>query len=397
MSHGKKEDNFDSIVNSLKPIKYTYSNQSLKLNKLFKNLNLKSLEKRLHQKGKPPAAFHDSLLYKKVEETYNLKGDSYDYFKDINGITKMPINIKNKEYDFVKKLYNPEFEKKIDDLLLVQKEEKKYNKEEFKLYKGIKSLNFGSDPGYYHPNYNFVKKRIPGFVFGKSSNNHSFNEENKKSEEKNNNDNPENKQYLTEKKENLNFKNNKINFDNYKAKPANMNNPILKLNLTQEKPKNKIQSRNINEYKKINITQKSVLPKIKINNNKSMEKISILKKIKPKTIMKKVFSTNNIISFKKMKGREEKNKSYEDTKDIFYNLNYDSTSPHVPSFPFQPSDIKKNNKKYTVGKIIRSYIFDPYKYYVMDFNENNNKKDKNRTVLEKNKKIRIKKYIPNIK
>ena len=85
-----------------------------------------------------------------------------------------------------------------------------------------------------------------------------------------------------------------------------------------------------------------------------------------------------------MKGREEKNKSYEDTKDIFYNLNYDSTSPHVPSFPFQPSDIKKNNKKYTVGKIIRSYIFDPYKYYVMDFNENNNKKDKNRTVLEKN-------------
>ena len=49
MSHGKKEDNFDSIVNSLKPIKYTYSNQSLKLNKLFKNLNLKSLEKPLRK------------------------------------------------------------------------------------------------------------------------------------------------------------------------------------------------------------------------------------------------------------------------------------------------------------------------------------------------------------
>ena len=117
MSHQKEEDNFDSIIYSLKPIKYNYSKESFQLDKIFKKLNFESLEKQLHAKGKPPDTFKDSLLYKNVDKTYNISAECYNYFEDINGIKKMPIKVETKGPNFVKNLFNPEFEKKIDELL----------------------------------------------------------------------------------------------------------------------------------------------------------------------------------------------------------------------------------------------------------------------------------------
>ena len=50
MSIKKNEDNFDIIINSLKPIKYKFLNQSHQLDKIFKKLNIESIEKNCTQK-----------------------------------------------------------------------------------------------------------------------------------------------------------------------------------------------------------------------------------------------------------------------------------------------------------------------------------------------------------
>ena len=375
MSNKKSEDNFDNIINSLKPIKYKFSTQSHQLDKIFKNLNIESIEKKLHSKGKPPDTFKDSLLYKNIDNTYNISADCYDYFEDINGMKKMPIKVETKGQNFVKNLYNPEFEKKIDELLLNKKDDepKISHKNMIKFYKGIHQPSFGLDPGYYHPNFNYVKKRIPAFDFGKSSKFYNYNETIKNNEEKNK-ENQDSKRNITEDNKMFDVNNDKTTFENYKVKNSILNNQLLKLNLNNNKNKFKIKSRNPNnKYRKISSTQKNILPNININKEKSSEKKSIAKKMNLQIKFKKVFSSPNIISFKKMKGRNDENKRFKgNTSDIFYKPNYECNSPHVPGFVFNASDIKKDYKKYRIGKILRSYIFDPYKYFIMDINENNN-------------------------
>ena len=103
MSNKKSEDNFDNIINSLKPIKYKFSTQSHQLDKIFKNLNIESIEKKLHSKGKPPDTFKDSLLYKNIDNTYNISADCYDYFEDINGMKKNANKGGNKRTKFCEK------------------------------------------------------------------------------------------------------------------------------------------------------------------------------------------------------------------------------------------------------------------------------------------------------
>ena len=401
MSTKKDSDNFDNIINSLKPIKYKFSTQSHQLDKIFKKLNIESIEKKLHSKGKPPETFKDSLLYKNIDNTYNISAECYDYFEDINGIKKMPIKVEVKGKNFVKHLYNPEFERKIDEKLLNQKEdEPKINqKNMIKFYKGIHQPSFGLDPGYYHPNFNYVKKRIPAFDFGKSSKFYNYKEPDKNTDEKNK-DNPDSKRNITEDNKALDINNDKTNFENYKVKNPILNNQILKLNLNNNKNKSifKIKSRNpMDKYRKISSTQKNILPSINLNKENDIKKKSIAKKMNLQTNFKKVLSSPNIISFKKMRGRDDENKRLKgSTSDVFYKPNYECNSPHIPGFVFKPSDIRKDYKKYRIGKILRSYIFDPYKYFIMDINENNNNsQEKSNISIHLNKKNKNKSHNKN--
>ena len=388
MSHKKKEDNFDSIVNSiksLKTIKFKFSNQFAKFDKFFKNLSIEALEKKLHQKGKPPPTFHDTLLYKNIDKTYNLHSVNYEYFEDINGIKNMPIKIEKKEKDFTTRLYNPEFEKKIDEIFFPKKEEEKemYKKEK-KFYKRINKTYFGLDPGYYHPNYKIIEKRSPCFDFGKAIRNSDLNKEkiNKLNiKEEINKDISEEKEKMSEGFSNINLKENN-NFNNYKTKKVNMNNQIIKLNLIKVNKTDKtlIISRNPKFNNIKNNTQNSILPKINLNKDTIPENKSIFKKMNIKRNIKKVYSTPNLISFEKMRGRDDlKDGMINKSRDIFYQPNYDSTKPHIPSFFFKASCNTKDYKKYRVGKIIRSYIFEPDKYFILDINKNKieNKNPKN--------------------
>ena len=99
-----------------------------------------------------------------------------------------------------------------------------------------------------------------------------------------------------------------------------------------------------------------------------------------------------------MKGRDDENKRLKGSKsDVFYKPNYECNSPHIPGFVFKPSDIKKDYKKYRIGKILRSYIFDPYKYFVMDINENiSNSQEKSNISIHLNKKNKNKSHKINI-
>ena len=400
MSIRNEEDNFDNLINSLKPIEYKFSNQSLRFDKIFNKLNLEELEKKLHEKGKHPATFKDSLLYKKVDEIYDLSGACYDYFEDMNGIKKMPIKVGNRGPDYVKHLYNPEFEKKIDELMFDKKEEetKMYRKEEIKFYQGIKQPSFGLDPGYYHPNYNYVKKRIPSFNFGKTKKFYNYNDRIKESE-KNIKENQDIKENITEENKNIDKKNDKIIDEHFKIKNANLNNQLLKQNLNNIKNKTifKIQSRNPKNLKnknKTSITQKSFLPTI--DKDKTVGRKLQPKKLNQKECLKKATSTPNIISFKKMRGRDDvKKKVNNNTSDIFYKPNYNYNSPHIPGFLFKSNNDKNEYKKYKIGKLLRSYIFDPYKYFVMDINENDtrfNSKKKIDINRNKNKKIKNRRH-----
>ena len=118
-------DDFQNILNSIKPIRFKFSSKSLQFDKIFDKLSLESLEKRLYLKRKPPATFKDSSLYKNIEKIYGLSKDAYGYLEDMNGVKKMPIKIEVKGIDFNKNLHNAQLEKKVNEFLLHIKEETK--------------------------------------------------------------------------------------------------------------------------------------------------------------------------------------------------------------------------------------------------------------------------------
>ena len=393
-------DDFQNILNSIKPIRFKFSTKSLQFDKIFDKLSLESLEKRLYLKRKPPATFKDSSLYKNIEKIYGLSKDAYGYLEDINGVKKMPIKIEVKGIDFNKNLHNAQLEKKVNEFLLNIKEESKNINQKARIIhryntKIIKKNNSDLIPRYYHPNYDFVRRRIPAFEFGKSKKIDNFNESLKNSEDKNK-ENQKNQENITEGNKNFFIKSEKISFDNYN-KNANMNNPILKLNLndeTKNESTNKNTSRNKNEKENNTcITQRSLLPNININQIKNKEKKSIVKKLNQHSKLRKITSTPNIISFKKMRGRYDGiNRINKSNSDIFYKPNYNYNAPHIPSYIFNASDNRKDLKKYKIGKLIRSYAVNSYKYEIMDINKNNKSlRQKDKTKLN----IELKKYIRN--
>ena len=171
MSYKKFDDNFNSIIKSLKPIKLRFSKQSLYHDKIFKKSSLETLDRKLNGPKKSPENFQSSQLYKKIDYLYNVRNNSYDYFEDIKGAKNIPLKINKKGYNFVKNLYNPEFEVKPEERNFFNDnanrrvfDAKRFNRSN----KIFKFEVYALDPGYYHPNYNYIKKRIPNIIFSKS-------------------------------------------------------------------------------------------------------------------------------------------------------------------------------------------------------------------------------------
>ena len=369
MSFKKFDDNFQSIIKSLKPIKDKFSKQSFKHDEYFKKSSFETLEKNLHGPKKSPENFYTSKLYNNLDYMYHLKNDSYDYLENLKGIKNIPINVKKVGFNFVKNLYNPEFETNPEENFF-HKEKKRNNTNNLKKYyqnkKIFKYSVYALDPGYYHPNYNYVKKRIPSIDFSKSQNSHEKNEFAKIFED------------------NREFDNNYIIIDNKEQ----INNKNLEKNNINEERKfihiDILKKENDDDERKIGINNKSRNPpKLDINNiskidlSNKKEELNINKKLRLPKVMKKsnsqtIISTPVMISFKKMMGRDgvKKENNLIEKTDIEYKPNYDFRLPHVRSFQFKTKRNKQNHKKYLLGKILRSYSFNTYGYFVMDIKKN---------------------------
>lgn len=380
----KFDDNFNSIIKSLRPIKDKFSKQSIKHDNYFKKTSLEVLEKNLHGRKKPPENFYNSKLYKNIDYMYNISNDCYDYIENLKGLKNIPIKINKKGFNFIKNLYNPEFETKPEDNYFNNDNKqnyiynlKKYNQKK----KNFKFAVYALDPGYYHPNYNFVKKRIPSIDFSKSTNSHDKNEFAKIFENYINNDLIENNEIINDKildKTNVIIEEEKKQLEDINHIPhiyqtIDQSEQINVINNEENYENNKlIKNKSRNYPRNLDNISQTVLPSIKKGEFKLNKKFS-LPKILHKSNSQLTISTPVMISFKKMMGRNviKKEKNEIEKSDIEYKPNYSSTLPHVRSFQFKSRGSRQNYKKYIVGKILRSYSFNSYGYYVMDIKKKN--------------------------
>ena len=379
----KFDDNFNSIIKSLKPIKDKFSRQSIKHDNYFKKSSLEVLEKNLYGQKKSPENFYTSKLYRNLDYIYNISNDCYDYIENLKGIKHIPIKLNKKGIKFVKNLYNPEFETKPEETYIYNENKNNYISNLKRIYQNNKKIFkfkvYALDPGYYHPNYNYVKKRIPGIDFSKSLNSHEKFEIAKINgvDEMNLEDNDNNNEVIMDK---LIDKNIIEEEENAQNNESNENEEIDKNNEKNEKnEKNENNDNNINKSRnnqidKVGKISKKIFPNIKTQELRKKKNIVI--KTLHKSNSQSNISTPIMISFNKMLGRynlkKEKDKKI-DRNDIDYKPNYNSTLPHVRCFQFKSQGSKQNHKKYIVGKILRSYNFNSYGYFVMDIK--NNKKE----------------------
>ena len=357
MSQLKKKNDDYSIINSLKDINDShFASQSKNYDKFFKNFNIKSLGERLLNKKKPEN-FMSSKLYKECDYYYNISKDKYDYIPDSNGEKKPPVKLlyQGTNNNFLKNIYNPEFEEKPNDNDLIYiKKGKIENRTKNKDYnfKKFEMEVFALDPGKYHPNFNSVQKKTPSVDFSKST-----------SRSSNIFQNP----FLPKiSKDVSDYKTDNIGIA-HKEKNLNNNNKEKKIiKRDEEKEKSiEIQNEKFSEDKKENKINQSE----KKNNN-----IVSVKKIHKSISASDIYKNTHTFSFKKMIGR----RNSKPTKVVYqpamrtYSPNYDFALPHLPSFLFKPSKVKKNHKKYLLGKIIGSYRFNSYGYYILDQIHNKN-------------------------
>ena len=294
------------------------------------------------------------------------------------------------------------------------------------------------DPGKYHPNYDAIKRRYPcAYIrdpnihikdswlincpfrntfeeFKRLQNEQKENAKNNNSKSKeknqnqnstqninnstinnlNNNNNPNNNSSTNNNSTNNNssINNNNLNKNDLtnninKISNFNSNNNSLRSISTNEINKEKNEEEIIIKGKKFKL--KNIIPE-KIKNlslpmiintprNKNTSSISNIskvlspkRKVNPSISYENIFNKKSPVSFNKMKGRSD---IFVESKFLIsYNINYDSTYPHVPSYIFKYMKNKQDYKKYINGKIIRGYYYNPSDYYVMELQRAEDKK-----------------------
>ena len=427
------KDNIIALVKTLRPIKYIYSKQNKDFNKYFRGSNLEDLMKQINIQHK----FNEFLKPGESLDEYNSKNfimdvnfrSTFNYIDELSKLKNLPLTIlkKNKKQN----LSNHYKEKK--------KQNKNKNKRKINDKKNIMLIklknkadeNATLDPGRYHPNYDFIKKRIPCAYLGKPKPKEDFytqsleeNEEKKeeniiqkkiKSESKDINSDNENsieknkhnkklnsigkatfysssnktifgKTYQIQPKK-INFKNMKFERTLYK-KDDNKNaklisrqrgsfpSSILKEQNTASSWNNTVEgdnSKKLSQQMKSKDKNKSLYNNSNMNFYNTQRASYILKK--NKKYLFKNSSTENLrcpIIFDKMPGRDKPVNIF-NTKEIvrtIYNPDYNITRAHIPSTIFKSERKHQDIKKYITGKIIRSYFYNPEEYFVFEYKEN---------------------------
>ncbi len=427
----KEKDNIISIVKSLHPINYLYSKQNRDYDKFFRSSSLKGLIKQINSRPiynefmKPGETFDEINSKKNTFMDVNFKS-TFNYIQELSHLKNLPLALMDKNF-YKRGRYNSDYKQymlNIKEKKKMLEEEKKKKLEKISHIKNSGDAEVTLDPGRYHPNYDFIKRRYPCAYLGKPKakenslnkeakedieedeikeieheNTHSHNEnENDTSNQNINLDKTKN--YFGETTFNKSIKFNR-NTTYRKTKKMNISSPnffsMQKGALSTKNMSNKYKLNQINKFKEHNTAtswtnnlnldkSKKINEQFKIFNDKSKTTYKRIKK-RPK----KCSSLENLrcpIVFDRMPGRDRPINFVDGDKDACrsnYNPGYDIIRPHIPSTIFKCKRKFENFKKYITGKIIRSYCYSPDNYFVFEIknNKDNNILGNYRTILSK--------------
>ena len=431
MKFNKEKDNIISIVKSLRPINYLYSKQNKDFDKYFRSSSLKGLIKQINSKP----TFNEFLAPgESLEEMDNKKNtfmdvnfkSTFNYIEELSNLKNLPMTLASKSY-YKRSRYNNNYENSSNNKFKKKKllvEEKKKRLEKISQIKNSGDAEITLDPGRYHPNYDFIKRRYPCAYLGKPKiKEDSFQkeeketidkEENKENDPENTNSNNENENENDTSNQNINLYKNKNNFKDTSANKTIQFNRNTKYKKTKKMnfsspnfysmKKGKTSSKNIiNKYvlKQINKSKEHNSATSCTNNldlSKSQKINGQIKIIKEQNNnrrnKKKTNRTSSVenlrcpIIFDRMPGRDRSINFMDGGKDACrsnYNPDYEIIRPHIPSTIFKCKRKFENYKKYITGKIIRSYCYSPDNYFVFEIknNKDSNMLGKYTTILKK--------------
>ena len=401
-----KNDSTLDLLKSLKSVNFSFSKQDKDFAKFFSFSSVQNLIKKVNKKVKVAKKFELPKIKEQTKVNSNIVNinikSSFNYVTELASLKNYQVTPLKK-----KKNYEEELEKMklFKELFYVTKEKivdldfrkKRYEKIkdkylELKSY-GVKEVTL--DPGKYFPKYDFVYKRNPVTFLG-NKNTETKNIENNKKDNNSNKNNKYNIRLIKNKSaENLIVKNKKI---------KRIRNIKIKEKEKESNEKNRKTSENEYLYQTFNSNNKlrymnDILQIQKINSFKLSKKLSAQPYFNKKTKGKlyKSSSAPNInkircpIVFNKMPGRDRKIVFKEELNEVNYTPNYDITRAHVPATIFRHTFDYSKFKKYVTGKIIRSYLYTPDNYFILEMKksmENENKTNKSNKILNNNYNIK---------
>ena len=280
-------DNIISILKSIAPIKHKFSRKNKEFDKTFKNMSLEYLLRTLDYHPKIHDEYAPSPEFLNHKNQYDINFEnSCNYIKEFSDLNNLPLVMNNRNC-LKNGTFNPDYElnpvknKEEQKLIILEKEKRKKERLQDKLerLKKWRESDSSLDPGKYHPNYDYIRKKITNVYIRKpikkeenEKNSYKYkykNNENKKGE--NNKDDHKNK---IDKNSNNNSK------INSKDESKGINN---KMEGGGDKNKNNISSTNLNE-------SHSFINNSSINNNNS-SKLTIIRNIR--NIKRKTYKKNN--------------------------------------------------------------------------------------------------------
>ena len=426
----QEKDNITKIVKSLRPIKYLYSKQNKDFDKYFRGSNLKDFVKQINAEKKfnvflGPGEQINEFTSKNTDSNVVFK-NAFNYFEELSNLKKLPLaafkkGTKTSRYNSENSKYNKY--KKI-------KKKKNKRNEEIKLKKIRNNADedVTLDPGRYNPNYDFIRRRYPCAYLGKPKKGEDSTTKTLLEQEKESEDKSESKNKLNEIKKEINENNKNIKTNrNLKLKEEKDDKKLLisysnrtidegKINDLKYKRINFKIYNDIKNKREINEKMKSdTQQKFKMGNSplKLVSTVSSLantnyiettKRDKNQSLnnsnsnfyntqrafrnhkieLTKKSSCENLrcpIMFDKMPGRDRPANFMQRKSETFkvgYSPNYNFVRPHIPSTIFRSQRKYQEIKKYLTNKIIRSYYYNPERYFVLDFNKNKENEITNR-------------------
>ena len=451
------QDNIITILKSIPRIKFNYSKQNKDLDKTFKNKSLGNLLKSLNYHPKLHDEYAPSPDFLNHRNQYDINFQNSDnYIKEYSDLNNLPLVVNNRNY-LKNGAFNPDYElnpvksKDEQNIMNIERERRKKErlKERLEKLKKWRQSDSNIDPGKYHPNYDYIRKKIACVYIRQPAKKQDINENNKnksnKSKEKRKKDNHNNskdKNSNNSSKDNIKVESkedsNKTKINNKDSKDNNSNiatncndshtinnssindksskvsiirNLKLKSNHKKENLIEKNSSMNTDYNNSMDLnksTNTEYLPSLNNENNKinknsvSLPKIDAkkikIKNIKPRKKYNRFRSSSvgnlkNSIHFKKMLGRDDLLFANQNLNLISYFPNYDIMMPHIPSTIFKYKKNPQNYKKYVTGKIIRGYNYSPEKYFVEEYAKNKIKKINLYKERQKIKEILSKKVV----